>query len=125
MMSDYYADAKDLTKLLRPMNAAERNWYASHSYPADNLPQWAHAWHALYAGRLVADDIEALASDLEKSAGTRNSPGTKGIPAAAAANPARSSSKAAFRTTSAVFSAATTRSGMRSRPCWRRRSSEP
>ncbi len=30
MMSDYYADATDLAKLLRPMNAAERNWYARH-----------------------------------------------------------------------------------------------
>jgi hypothetical protein len=50
------------------MNEAERNWYASHAYPVGNLPQWAHAWYALYAGRLVADDIEALASDLEKSA---------------------------------------------------------
>ena len=51
------------------------------------VPQWAHAWHALYAGRLVADDIEALASDLEKSAGTRNSPGAKGIPATRGDNP--------------------------------------
>ena len=32
----YYADATDLAKLLRPMNAAERSWYASHSYPADS-----------------------------------------------------------------------------------------
>ena len=87
LMSDYYADATDLTKLLRPMNAAERNWYVRHGYPANVLPQWAHAWDALYAGRLVADDIEALASDLEKSAGTRNSPGTKGIPATGGGKP--------------------------------------
>ena len=78
MMSGYYADAEDLAKLLRPMNEAERAWYASHSYPVNSLPQWAHAWHALYAGRLVADDIEALASDLEKSAGTPGSSGAKG-----------------------------------------------
>ena len=78
MMSCYYADAKDLTKLLRPMNKAECDWYASHSYPAKFLPQWAHAWHALYAGHLIADDIEALASDLQKSAGTPDSPGAKG-----------------------------------------------
>lgn len=79
MMSGYYADAKDLTKLLRPMNAAERNWYATHSYPASALPQWVHAWHALYAGRLVVDDIEALACDLERSGGTLASRGPKSI----------------------------------------------
>jgi hypothetical protein len=73
MMSDYYADAKDLTRLLRPMNAAESSWYENHSYPADALPQWAHAWHALYAGRMVVDDIEALASDLKESDHTPNS----------------------------------------------------
>src|SRR5262249_12349329 len=55
------------------------NWYAKHSYPLRNLPQWAHAWRALYAGRLVADDIEALASDLAKSAGTPGSSGTTAI----------------------------------------------
>src|SRR5262249_38148714 len=27
MMSRYYADAKDLRKMLRPMNEAEGNWY--------------------------------------------------------------------------------------------------
>ena len=69
MMSAYYAEAKDLAKLLRPMNAAESEWYQSHAYPARHLPQWAYTWHALYAGRLVADDIEALALELEKSAG--------------------------------------------------------
>src|SRR4029077_5767890 len=77
LMSDYYADATDLTKLLRPMTAAERNWYENHSYPADALPQWAHAWHALYAGRMVADDIEALASDLKKSTAAPASLDTK------------------------------------------------
>ena len=87
MMSGYYADAKDLAKLLRPMNEAERTWYANHSYPVNSLPQWAHAWHALYAGRLVADDIEALASDLEKTAGTPGLSGAKGTNSAKGSKP--------------------------------------
>jgi hypothetical protein len=78
MMSGYYADAKDLTRLLRPMNAAERNCYASHSYPVNALPQWVHAWHALYAGHLVVDDIEALACQFENSGCELTSRGPKG-----------------------------------------------
>src|SRR5262249_60211134 len=73
------ADAKALRKMLRPMNEAGGNWYAKPSYPLHNLPQWAPAWHALYAGRLVADDIEALASDLEKTAGTLGSSGGRAV----------------------------------------------
>lgn len=87
MMSDYYADAKDLAKLLRPMNEAELAWYVSHSYPGKGLPQWAHAWYALYAGRLVADDIEALASELEKSTGTPSSSVANGTNATAGSKP--------------------------------------
>lgn len=81
MMSGYYAEAPDLAKLLRPMNEAECNWYANHRHSKSDLPQWAHAWHALYEGRLVADDIEALAGDLEKSAGMPDSPGASDAPA--------------------------------------------
>ena len=87
MMSAYYAEAQDLAKLLRPMNQAERDWYAGHSHPLNNLPQWAHAWHALYEGYLVADDIEALAIDLEKSAGAPEPLRAKGSPDSRGARP--------------------------------------
>src|SRR5262249_7940527 len=79
MMSRYYADAKDLRKMLRPMNEAEGNWYAKHSYPLNNLPQWPHPWHALYPGRPAPDDIKALAGDLEKTAGTLGSSGGRAV----------------------------------------------
>jgi hypothetical protein len=63
MMSAYYAEAGDLRKLLRPMNPAELDAYAV----ADNKhPGWVHAWAKLYEGRLVADDIEELAGELDR-----------------------------------------------------------
>lgn len=65
MMANYYAEASNLKKLLRPMNAAERDafhkrFFLKHSQP----PAWVQAWNQLYAGRLVVDDIEALAGTL-------------------------------------------------------------
>ena len=75
MMSSYYKDLQGIRKLLRPMTAAE----------ADNdirrarrrpLPSWWQAWHALYAGNLLADDIEQLAEDLSKPG--NGGPGTVG-----------------------------------------------
>jgi len=70
MMSSYYAEAQDLTKLLRPMNAKERASYARQQADARfGLPQWVHAWAALYNGRLVADDIEALVRDIQNIGG--------------------------------------------------------
>ena len=68
MMATYYADAKGLQKLLRPMNTAEVDWLYKHgSTNSRNVPQWANAWHGLYGGRLVADDIESLAATLGAS----------------------------------------------------------
>lgn len=61
MMADYYANAKGLQKLLRPMTTAEQCWVQSKS---DKSPAWAIAWEALYQGRLIADDIESLAETL-------------------------------------------------------------
>jgi hypothetical protein len=61
MMADYYANAKGLQKLLRPMTTAEQCWVQSKS---DKSPPWAIAWEALYQGRLIADDIESLAETL-------------------------------------------------------------
>jgi hypothetical protein len=88
MMASYYADAKDLTKLLRPMNESESRWFARHSFPShERLPQWAHAWHALYAGSLVVDDIEALATEFEKAAGAPGLPGSKSANTSGGSNP--------------------------------------
>lgn len=65
MMSAYYADSKGLQKLLRPMNEVETKWLYKHGTKnSRNVPQWAQAWHSLYAGSLVADDIEGLAETL-------------------------------------------------------------
>lgn len=74
MMAKYYANAKGLQKLLRPMNAEEQKWYSEHRSRPGLLPQWAHAWHALYSGQLVADDIESLAEQLAKSRKSGKSP---------------------------------------------------
>ncbi|MDO9694370.1 MAG: hypothetical protein Q7W56_06530 [Candidatus Latescibacteria bacterium] len=66
MMGRYYADAAGRQKLLRPMNGEEHDWLSAHSgrdeYP--QLPYWIRAWSSLYAGRLIVDDIEALATHL-------------------------------------------------------------
>lgn len=65
MMANYYAEVTDLKKLLRPMNAAERHAFSTeYGWLGDAPPDWVHAWDQLYAGRLVVDDIEALAEAL-------------------------------------------------------------
>lgn len=61
MMSHYYADAPGLWRLLRPMDEGEEKAYAA-GYR--RWPEWIHAWHGLYRGLLLADDIEALAKDI-------------------------------------------------------------
>lgn len=67
VMSHYYADSRDLCKLLRPMNAKETRWYAEHAHQLGLIPQWVSAWNGLYCGKLVADDIESLAESLSKA----------------------------------------------------------
>jgi len=67
MMSNFYGKAPGLIKLLRPMNAKER----TECSLMDHLPQWVEAWAALYDGELVADDIESLVKDIEKSNANR------------------------------------------------------
>ncbi len=68
MMAAYYAGARGLQKLLRPMNEVERNWFDEHGKRnSKQVPQWARAWRSLYAGVLVADDIESLAATLSMS----------------------------------------------------------
>lgn len=64
-MANYYAEATGLTKLLRPMNAAERHAFSTdYGWLGDAPPDWVRAWDELYRGRLVVDDIEALAEAL-------------------------------------------------------------
>ena len=67
MMSRYYADADDIRRILRPMNREELDCSAKFR---SQLPSWAQAWEALYAGLLIADDIETLADRLDKMAGS-------------------------------------------------------
>lgn len=64
LFSRYYGNATDLLKLLRPMDADELAWRKANP---ETLPGWARAWGALYDGKLVADDIEALAEEIERA----------------------------------------------------------
>ena len=73
-MARYYAKCPDLRKLLRPMNANEASWFEQAAHQRKSLPQWVQAWEALYAGRLVADDIEELAEQVGRQL-ARPSPG--------------------------------------------------
>ncbi len=59
MMSRYYARARGPMRLLRPPTDGELARCRRSDAPA-----WMSAWPALYEGRLVADDVEALARDL-------------------------------------------------------------
>jgi len=73
MMASYYAEVTDLKKLLRPMNEQEQNYYDCYYYQYQSrhecpLPQWVEAWGALYSGKLVADDIEELVTQLQGGA---------------------------------------------------------
>lgn len=62
MMGRYYARETGLSRLLRPMTADEQDALrAAMNRVGPPAPAWALAWHALYQGRLVADDIEELA----------------------------------------------------------------
>ena len=71
LMSSYYKDEQGLRQLLRPMTAAESSkLYETTRYMRLERRRRCRpggmAWHALYAGKLVADDIEQLAEDLSK-----------------------------------------------------------
>ena len=68
LMARYYAEAQGLMKMLRPMTRNELGQYgagaSSNRYPP--VPSWWKAWAGLYAGRLLADDLEQLARDLSQ-----------------------------------------------------------
>jgi hypothetical protein len=65
LMSSYYEHARGLAQLLRPMtpDEAHRRW-GSTVRSEVTVPSWWHAWQGLYDGKVIADDIEQLASDL-------------------------------------------------------------
>ena len=67
MMSRYYAKAKGVARLLRPMTTKEEERAERVSWCTlrvkDTERQLLSAWSGLYDGRLVADDIRDLARD--------------------------------------------------------------
>jgi hypothetical protein len=69
MMAGYYGEADDLKKLLRPMKLEEQAYYGICLSTKKEVPQWVHAWAALYDGELIADDIETLAQDMSGAVG--------------------------------------------------------
>ena len=64
LFSRYYADVRDLRKMLRPMTEAEQDMLHPPHRVRHPWPAWVRAWDALYQGQLVADDIDGLAEDL-------------------------------------------------------------
>ena len=84
LMSSYYGKVQGLAKMLRPMTRDELGQYgagaSSNRYPP--VPSWWKAWAGLYAGRLLADDLEQLARDLSQSGGGRTSAAGEGGDAA-------------------------------------------
>jgi len=67
LMSSYYGKVQGLAQLLRPMDGVELVRYRSHTRPGNQpVPAWWHAWAGLYAGKLLADDVEQLARDLSR-----------------------------------------------------------
>lgn len=78
MMATYYRDAPGLMALLRPMTREELSRYWDRN--KCGVPQWWQAWHGLYQGTVLADDLEQLAQSCnEKVSGTdslQDLPGT-------------------------------------------------
>ena len=74
LMSRYYARERGVRRLLRPMTEAEQKRYWSFAYKGSSAlgPDWIRAWHALYRGQLVVDDIEALADTADQQQAGRN-----------------------------------------------------
>jgi hypothetical protein len=61
LMAEYYRDAQGWMQLLRPHREDER-WqlWDTRDHHERRKPWW-HAWHGLYEGKVLADDIEDLA----------------------------------------------------------------
>ena len=62
LMAGYYAKEEGLLKLLRPRDDADREAERQMHLRRALVPQWLRAWEALYAGCMVADDIEDIAT---------------------------------------------------------------
>lgn len=61
LMAEYYRDAQGLMQLLRPHREDERGQMWETRNHHDRRQPWWPAWHGLYDGRVLADDIEDLA----------------------------------------------------------------
>jgi hypothetical protein len=80
LMSTYYGEARGLSRLLRPMSGVEIARFRSSSQSGNKpVPSWWKAWAGLYAGKLLADDLEQLARDFSQSGnGQANAAGEGG-----------------------------------------------
>jgi hypothetical protein len=61
LMAEYYRDAQGLMQLLRPHREDERGQLWETRNHHERRKPWWPAWHGLYEGRVLADDIEDLA----------------------------------------------------------------
>ena len=62
-MKRYYAKEKGVCRLLRPPTFTEQR--SHYNYAVRTRSPLVSAWHSLYDGRLIADDIADLAKDFE------------------------------------------------------------
>ena len=62
-MSRYYAKEKGVCRLLRPPTFTEQR--SHYNYAVRTRSPLVSAWHSLYDGRLIADDIADLAKDFQ------------------------------------------------------------
>jgi len=67
MMAEYYAEAQGLMRLLRPMNEIESEKYWKQLNSSRGPSRLFKTWDSLYAGQLIADDIEELAKQFARS----------------------------------------------------------
>jgi hypothetical protein len=68
-MAVYYGSVTGIRQMLRVMTQVESQRYLAAGQGRARVPAWWHAWHGLYCGKLLADDIEAIARDLEDCEG--------------------------------------------------------
>ena len=65
LMAEYYGDAQGLQVLLRPMTREElERYWAAAGRRGPPVPAHWNAWRGLYAGKVLADDLEDLSKDL-------------------------------------------------------------
>jgi len=67
LMSEYYQREQGPGQLLRPMTQREADRWRLAALPYGQragVPSWWSAWAGLYAGKVLADDVEELARDL-------------------------------------------------------------